>query len=123
MFPRFLQALLKNETKRVGEIILNYFKTRPTWGPRNPFKLFQKPDTRDPRDYFKLLQKSHTRSPRDVFKLLQKKPKWSLRFLSNYFKSKTHSGFPRFFQTTAKSRQGVPEILSNFFLQKLFFCF
>ena len=71
-------------------------------GPRDSFKLLLKQNPTGPRESFKLLQKQNARGSPDSFRLLQKQDK----------------GSPRFFQTTSKTKQWIPEIISNYFKNK-----
>ena len=84
--PYVASNYFKNETQRQGmhEILTNYFKNT-TKGIPEIFKNYFKNKTQDKRDSF------------NYFKNMTIDPE----ILSKYFKNK---GYPRFFQTTSKTR-------------------
>ena len=138
---KILSNFFKNKTKGVPEILSNYFNTQTQGVKWNSFKILQKPD-RGNGDSFKLYTskirqailkillnfKNHTRDPGIVSNYFKNKIKENLKILSNWFKNKTKGVpetlsnsvknqiplVPRFFQSTSKTKQGVPKILSNY---------
>ena len=154
-FPVFFQTTSKTKHKvssdsfkwlRKQKWFVRFFQitseTSTTGGPRDCFKLLQKPGTRNLLDFFKHFR-NQTRNAEILSNYSKNKSEGILEILSNDFKAKTkgvyeiqsisktrdngcprffqttsktkHNGSPRFFQTTSKTKHAISNILSSCF--------
>ncbi|KAJ3657339.1 hypothetical protein Zmor_000696 [Zophobas morio] len=133
---KILSNYFKNQRQAVPDILPNYIlliqntrrsrdsfkllQKHNTNGTQDSFKLLQKPYTTDSRDSFKVLQKPDTKGTRDSFRLLQKQDAQVILifFQATYFKNWTRGTRDSFRLLQKLEPQEVPNILSNYVLQK-----